>query len=398
MRKVDVNCKTAKTVFLISSVVFVVMALVVFGMRKGGFDYNIYNYFSSHFYDHSNPYKAPATPINYIYESYRDPAILDYTGLQQLIYNGCYFLSHFVWWRLDGYILYSLLLMGMVLLLVYWGYTRGDIRFDEYCCFLSLFLSPYLWFSFFLNSYEDKIGFILIPVAVLLAHRQTPVFQAILLGFFTGWVGVPAAVLPLLLLDHAIKPKILLRARAGRSVEVVLPFLLGLAVALVPYFPDALAGWVRRSSLEQLSPQWYSLWLLLGPAYHPGLNKVAIVLASAWVYVRYFSGKTSRRAAVILLFSLPFVLSVIMPAHRILPAVVLMSLVFQRKATCVSYTVLAHICTLGLMFADLKWKVLHQWPSPHQELLAVVVATPVLIAGALLLVEARSSKSRESVA
>ena len=155
---------SASTCILIIALLLCVGAALLLHVRGvNGFNYRIYNYFSSLYFFGKDPYKAPDVKVDDVRKSFRRPSYLDYTGLQLTIYNICYAVKRYVWWRLDGFVIYSLSIFILTFVTLYLLHQRGLLdTWDMSLTYLLLF-NPYLWHVLFFRSYEDKAIFLLIP-------------------------------------------------------------------------------------------------------------------------------------------------------------------------------------------------------------------------------------------
>jgi hypothetical protein len=238
-----------------------------------------------------------------------------------------------------------------------------------------MLFAPYLWYVLFFRGYEDKALYLLLPAAILLLHSWSPYVTAGALGALTGLAGAPVLVLPVLLLS-AIPGGRRWRETIPVLTKMIALFGVGLALAMLPFFPEALVGWARRSALESSQPYWFSGWRILGSLYFPGLNKVAIVAASGLVYLLYGLRRMTFNAAVVILLTLPFFFSVTMGSQRIMPAVVTMVLAFSTRRWLWVYAAPTYLCLLLFLWLDVTRHTFFLYPVHHAVAKSILLLLP----------------------
>lgn len=363
-----------------------VFSLLVFEAYAGcamlegghGFNYSAYNYFSGLYWQGENPYQAPNVTVTEA-ESFRRPSYLDYTGAQLLVYNVCTYVSiHF---GVDGFVLYSLFLLLLALILAYRLAVMEVLNWQEYLLFLALILSPYLWHVLLFFSYEDKVLYILLPLAVLYTHSKSVKATGWLIGLATGLIGIAVALYPLLGLSILCDTAQAQSARYKTLITVTGCLLVGCATTLVPFFPDSMLGWQRRAILESSAPFWFSFWTLIDPLYVSGLNKIFIVLACLVVYWLFAVGRLEFKAAIILVLSSFFTFSVTMGPQRIMPFVVMLAIAFRHPLPRMVYCGVAFTLIGIFWFLDKSNGFFQTYPAS----LAIAQGKSLLLLSPILL-------------
>jgi hypothetical protein len=368
-------------------------ALIIHVRGVGGFNYNAYNYFSGLYFNGLDPYHPPFLPERVlINESFRRPSYLDYTGFQLAIYNLCYLVRHHIWWRLDGYVLYSLLFWFLALLGVYELRRKAYITPTHYFSFVAMLFAPYLWYVLFVRSYEDKAIYLLLPVAIPLLHHWSPLWATGILGALTGVVGVPVLVLPVLLLSVVHKTGFSKQSLL-RMTKLSAVFSIGFFVSMVPFFPESLLGWARRSALELALPSWFSGWRILGDLYFPGLNNATLLVACGIVYLLYGYRRMTFNASVVVLLTFPFFFSVTMGSQRILPAVATMVLAFSTRRWLLAYAVTVYPSLLLFLWLDVSRGLFFSYPVHHATMKSVLLLLPCALGYGFLVFEGIAEKS-----
>lgn len=378
---------SASTCILIIALLLCVGAALLLHVRGvNGFNYRIYNYFSSLYFFGKDPYKAPDVKVDDVRKSFRRPSYLDYTGLQLTIYNICYAVKRYVWWRLDGFVIYSLSIFILTFVTLYLLHQRGLLdTWDMSLTYLLLF-NPYLWHVLFFRSYEDKAIFLLIPpLLILLAATASEFWSFFVAGLLTGWLGVPVLLLPLMLIDahRHIAPG----RKFVRCFQLVGVFLLGCCLALIPFFPDALEGWKRRSLLEGARlPYWFSFWNLFGPYYFANLNKLTIAVVALAIYGARFLNRLSFRASLVLLVLVPMFFSITMGSQRIVPIYAIMLLGMESRRSKISYVVLLSTILCVFLGLDIMRSFFMGYPKGLGELVKpMMLLSPGVLASVFIL-------------
>jgi len=379
--------KLQKVVVAIA-LVLIVLSSVVYQIRGVmGFNYKIYNYFSGLYFQGINPYNAPAVPEEDPRDAFKRPTYLDYSGLQLSVYNLCYMVRHRVWSGLDGFVLYSTALWSAAVLAAYHLRKRAGISAGQFFWFMAFLLAPYVWYRFFIFQYEDKALYLLLPPLILVMQRSAPILLGAIMGLFTGLVGVPALVLPVLILSYTRRASSR-KQKARDLAKFAVGFTAVLGVSMVPFFPESLEGWVRRSNLESKHPFWFSGWRLLGDLYFPGLNKIAVVVCSVLVYVLYGMRRLTLNASVVVLLSFPFFFSVTMGAQRILPAVVTFPLGLSTKRGLTAYAIAAYALLFLFLWLDETHSTFLEYPHQHALAKSALLLLPCALGYAIMCAEA----------
>jgi MFS family permease len=377
-----------ETIVVVAAVMVLgVMAAVIHLRGVYGFNYNIYSYFSELYFKGVDPYHPPVVPERDINDSFRRPTYLDYTGLQLAVYNLCYLVRHRIWERLDGYVLYSLALWLLTVLGAYELRRRACITPTQFFVFIGMLFAPYLWYVLFFRFYEDKAIYLLLPVAILLLHDWSPRWAAGMLGVLTGLAGVPALVLPVLLLCFVHKTGSLRQSFHG-MMKIVIFFGIGFVLSMVPFFPDSILGWVRRSALESGPPMWFSGWHILGNSYFSGLNNLTILITCCLVYLLYGTRWITLNASVTVLLTLPLFFSITIGSQRIMPAVATMVLAFTTRRWLMTYAVMAYSLLLLFFWLDVSRGTFTDYPVHHTVVKSAVLLIPCALGYGLLLSEA----------
>ena len=324
-------------------------------------------------------------------ESFKRPAYLDYTGLQLAVYNVCYAVPILVWSGLDGFVLYSAVLWALAALCVYRLYLDNQIKRAHYYWFFAFLFAPYLWYVLFVRSYEDKALYLLLPAAVMLAYQRSPALAGALVGVLTGLIGVPIFVVPILLL-FAIRQGETKRESTALVMKVAAMFVVGLLVSMVPFFPESLVGWERRSALEASQPFWFSGWLVLGDIYFAGLNKLTILALSIAVYLLYGTRRLTFNAALVLLVTFPLFFSVTMNSQRIVPLMVVLVLGFSTMRGLAMYAVPSFVLLLVFAYLDLVHKTFATYPDTFAVPKSILLLFPCLLGYVLIAIESFTNR------
>ncbi|MEI8138435.1 MAG: hypothetical protein WCI03_01055 [bacterium] len=374
-------------ILVVSLIAVILIGVILVNRGISGFNLNIYNYFASFYYHGQNPYNVPDVVTKDINETFRATVYLDYTGFQQAIYNLCFAVQWSIWWKLNGFLLYSLGLITATMLSLYTLQRRALISTNEYVWVSVLIFAPYTWYVLFIRSFEDKIIFMLLPPFILLARAMSCRFVAWSLGVLTGLVGVPGIILPVLVIDALQSGGEKSSNNFRRAIVVISFFGFGLMLAMIPYFPDALIGWTRRAALENGVPRWFSVWQLIGGAYSPGLNKLIIGGLSLWVYVLSWRRKLSFAAAVVVLLSFPFFFSISMESHRLVPVLVMLPLAFETARVRGWYSAGCFCFLLLFLIVDVRDDMLYKYPATHVKLKTAFLCAPAIMGYGLLFME-----------
>lgn len=334
-----------------------------------GFNYSIYVHNASMVLHDINPYTA-AGPSGV---DFRNPVYLDYTGLQLLIYTGCQLITDHT--TVNGYVLVSLILVIAAIACVFYLWKSGQIVYSELLSFQILMLSPYVWFVLYFKTFEDKTVFLLFPVLLYLAYRRSDYLGIALLGLFSGWIGAPVFILPVFLWD-------IFKKSGLRRVAIAFFLFSGvLALALIPFFPSSLQGWVHRFNRENSLPFWFSIWhaLQLDSFYFPGMNKIFTLGFSLSIYGLFYFKRLDIRQTVILL-ALPMILfSPHNGPQRLVPFIPILALAYKRPAERIVFTSTASLILLFCYFWDINFLIFTHYPSPQEVgLLSLVLFSPLL--------------------
>ncbi len=268
-------------------------AALSFWFIPQGFNYSIYRYNATLTLAGKPAFARPVASDSDVQpEPYTQPLYLDYTGAQHLLYVLMTALSYgSTHLRLMGigFQVWSFVTGGVLLwLLVLYGRSKtGQNDVLVAVPLVVLVFHPIFSLHWLIYSWEDKVIFALIPLAMVVCIRQRWLTAAALSvgcilslnGFVVFWL--PACVW-YLYLHYGFK---------RQFFQLILWIGLGAALCLVPFFPDSLSGWVYRAArMSAPTPFWFSIYLLLPPGfYHPLLDKAIVgtlALGSTWLYWR----------------------------------------------------------------------------------------------------------------
>ncbi|NBW66038.1 hypothetical protein EBR44_09790, partial [bacterium] len=178
---------------------FLIGAGVTYHLGAWGFNRQVYIHFAELQLDGFDPYHPPADAAAMGYEPSHDPQYLAYSGLS----HGVFVTATWIWRRtgLNALVLYSLMLLGLVLLVLDRLREQGQISDSQFRWTALLVLSPPTWDFLFRLSFEDKFQWPLAVLLFVLWRERRPLAAAASVGFFTAWIGLPALFAPLLLID-----------------------------------------------------------------------------------------------------------------------------------------------------------------------------------------------------
>lgn len=366
-------------------------------------DYRIYRYFSSLHFEGTNPYLAKAVPWTDVNMSFTDPNYLDYSGLQLTFYNFAYWIGDTFFGQQKvyvGFILYSLTIIFISILAIWFVARQTAKKWMSWCLTILLF-QPYFWYVSFSRSYEDKGVYLLIPTLVILTFNSRRTVSAAC-GLFAAWLGVGFLLFPIVLIEvyrNASEKVAAVRQIATCTAIFIVVF----AVCMLPYFPESLIGWERRSNLENSTePIWFSIWNLISPHYSSGLNRTALLCLSFTIYLLKWRCRISARASILMLVSLTVLVSINTPAQRIAPLFCVFVLAFENKRFAYLYTGFAFACSVLFFYFDRQYAIFTNYPVSHASLLSLFLSAPLFFGGGLLIFDqirnrSEPEKSSESV-
>jgi hypothetical protein len=192
----------------------------------------------------------------------------------------------------------------------------------------------------FIFTLEDKIVFILIILVLILVKNKSYLLTGFLIGIFTGLNGVAISALPILLID-VTNYRCSGFKKIKHIISICSSFCLGLIVMLIPFFPESLIGWSRRSNLEgEAIPSFYSIWRIMENFYFSNLNKMTIFLLAIFLYINFYRKKLDFRESLVLVYSLFFVFSVNTVPQRLFPIMLILFLCFRANWSRILYSLI----------------------------------------------------------
>ena len=190
---------------------------------------------------------------------------LDFTPFNLLLYKVIFFVKGTAGDRL--FRLYECAYLFLALLCIRTLASRASINRSQELCLIALTAFNPLLVLLTIYSADDKTGYFALPL-LLITLGNHPRLQAFLSGLWSAWSGVGLLFLPAFLIRF-------LRDRGQRAILLVM-LALGLALALLPWFPHSLVLVRNRSLREAAPPFWFSVWRLAGSLYFPGLNRFVL--------------------------------------------------------------------------------------------------------------------------
>ena len=309
-------------------IVFLVGAAITYHLGAWGFNRQVYIHFAELQLDGFDPYHPPAEPAGAAYDPSHDPAYLGYSGFSHAVFVT----ATWIWrhTRLNALVLYSLALFALVLLVLDRLRAEGEISASQFRWTALLALAPPTWDFLFRLSFEDKMQW---PLAILLFVRwreRRPLFAAATVGFFTGWIGLPALFAPLLLID-AWRGEQQAAARWKRIAMIGAVGGAAFVIAMLPYFPASLQGWQIRAAMDNGRPLWDSPWRIIGSLYVPGMNKAALLLTSGFVWRQYAMDRWNAVESALALMCGAFLTSILVGTQHVVPLVMLAPLAVRSS-------------------------------------------------------------------
>lgn len=302
--------------------------LLVYIYPPKGFNYNIYTYNASLTIYGQEAYNRDDIPVSKKNgESFSDPKCLDYTGAQHLLYV---FLEYIDLYKINsnlsafGFRLWMLLNISLILLLIFYLYDNVADEVDANNVWPILFVSfcPIIPFYILITKWEDKLIFLLIPLLVLfLLHNKKYQITSFLLGFIIAFNGLSIFFLPiyLIFLHREVKKYLFIN---------YLMVLLGVIIAMIPFFPESLSAWSNRFNRTSASaPFWFSFYSFLPDGlYTPQLNSLMIILVCIFSILLYIFRRINLIDALIISVSVVILLSPYNVVSRVIPLIMLVSI------------------------------------------------------------------------
>lgn len=302
--------------------------LLVYIYPPKGFNYNIYTYNASLTIYGQEAYNRDDIPVSKKNgESFSDPKCLDYTGAQHLLYV---FLEYIDLYKINsnlsafGFRLWMLLNISIILLLIFYLYDKREDEVDANNVWPILFVSfcPIIPFYILITEWEDKLIFLLIPLLVLFLLRNKKYqITSFLLGFIIAFNGLSIFFLPiyLIFLHREVKKHLFIN---------YLMVLLGVFIAMIPFFPESLSGWSNRFNRTSASaPFWFSFYSFLPDGlYTPQLNSLIIILVCIFSLLLYIFRRINLIDALIISVSVVILLSPYNGVARVIPLIMLVSI------------------------------------------------------------------------
>lgn len=224
-----------------------VWAVILLAYPPSGFDLAIYRYNAQQTLEGLPSYGREAHDFVYG-QDFQSPRYQDYTGLQHLVYT---LVEQAAAWRL-----------------YHWGITAALLLIATQLANSSvvlLALHPAVFVLLYLDYFSDKALILVTILAVwLLWERRYYRVFGLVLGLACAWHGILLFFVPaaLILLLHQG------RWRISGWIAV------GLVIGLLPFFPDALHGWLYRAARSAWdTPIWWSLWRAVPALYAPFVDK-----------------------------------------------------------------------------------------------------------------------------
>jgi hypothetical protein len=317
-----------KRVLLASLGALCVQLLVVLLIAKVGPNFRLYRHFA----------QLAAQGIDIF-----DPALgirdgiaaryLDFTPVNLVVYRLLLVGEH----ALGLFVAYQIGHLALACAAGYWLFARGRIELRVYGALVAvLAFNPGLT-VLLLYPADDKILYVSLPLAALALMCQSPTGGFAALGIYGGWSGAGLLAGPLVWL-RAVADAV---ARGGTwlgAARAAVPGLLawgaGVALTILPYFPNNLIMFENRLTREALPPFWFSLWHLVGrEQFQPWMRTVVVVVAFCGLAHAAFRRKLEPFAAVALSAALLMLVSNNTVPSRILTTACLLIVALpSRKA------------------------------------------------------------------
>ncbi len=326
---------------------FLIGAGLTYHLGAWGFNRQVYIHFAELQLDGFDPYHPPADAAAMGYEPSHDPQYLAYSGLS----HGVFVTATWLWRRtgLNALVLYSLMLLGLVLLVLDRLREQGQISDSQFRWTALLVLSPPTWDFLFRLSFEDKFQWPLAVLLFVLWRERRPLAAAASVGFFTAWIGLPALFAPLLLID-AWRVERDPVARRSRVLRLGIVGGAAFAVAMLPFFPASLQGWHIRAVLDAGPPLWDSPWRVLGSHYVPGMNRAALLLISGLAWWQYAADRWTATETALALMCGSFLTSILVGTQHVVPLVMLTPLAVRSART-------RGAVALAILCIELSWDI-----------------------------------------
>jgi hypothetical protein len=261
------------------------------------------------------------------------PRYLDYTGMQHLLYVGMTYLDlSGIHPSLAGFgfQLWSLTCLVVALLLIRYGKgaVTGDSLIQKAFPATMLCFHPVLVLHWLVYGWEDKVIFLVLPLLLAcLLDAGALALSALLIGCTIGLNGLFVFFVPTFVL-HAFRVQ-------GKRTWLYAGLLgLGLVVAMLPFFPESLAGWANRMArMNSPTPFWFSIYLML-PAgiYTPTLDKAIVAILAIASTLAYWTKRFDIRDMIIISTCLVIMLGPFNVVQRVAPLILLIAIFTPDKS------------------------------------------------------------------
>lgn len=212
------------------------------------------------------------------------PRYLDYTPLNFAIYQGLLGQHS----APSIFVMYQFAHLLLVVASAYGLSRRGWLDQEHLAALITLVAFNPGLFMLLVQPADDKILYLSLPLAALWLASIRPAAGYAALGVYGGWSGAGVLVGPVVILNDVLR-------NIGRHASVreiakgamrFIPWILGLTVALLPYFPRSLRLAFNRIDREQQQPFWFSIWHVVGDAnYRPWLRATVVALWLTLIFV-----------------------------------------------------------------------------------------------------------------
>ncbi len=302
--------------------------LLVFIYPPHGFNYSIYKYNASLTISGHKTFGRRNNQVGDINNAeYKDAKYLDYTAAQHLAYV---MMEELNLSNLNpklsglGFQLWTIFNISTIILLIVflYDYSNEDIPSEKLWPIIFISFFPVIPFYNIVSSWEDKLIFLLIPLLLLyLIKIKKYKIASFSIGVFIGYNGATVFFLPIYLI-------FLFQATQEKFWQNILFSLLGISLALIPYFPESLFGWANRIHRTDITkPFWYSIYLLLpSGTYSPVINTLAVMVSSSLAAVFFYFKKINLIDALIISISVVIIISPYNGVSRVIPVILLVSI------------------------------------------------------------------------
>lgn len=287
-------------------------------------------------------------------KSYKHPSYLDYSGAQHLIYVtlASINLSN-ISPKLEsaGFQLWNVLLFILsILFIAKLKKTNEEDNTNSILSICFLAFNPVFAQFWLISSWEDKIIFLAIPLVLLYLIQQK---RLLLSSFFTGTV---VTFNSLLVFFVPVLYAYLLKEKVQKKHFHIVLFFSGVALTLIPFFPESLYGWMNRSERMNIkTPFWYSVYSLL-PAgiYSPILNYLIIICAVTATLFFFWKEKIDLNDAMILSILILIFLGPFNNVARTIPIIMLIIILTPHKNKlywAITFIILSIYFSFGWIFS-----------------------------------------------